>query len=236
MGDDKHYDNEIRQLLTVGQQISTVMGSTTVSPLYMQLFMNQAVDEQRKTTETAVVGWPVEVQRVFRALQKLSISSVTRLYRVSPDYYAWPLYERALGVGAPSPFHLCKTVVMGNTRWRTGDSTPRYVCVVVQYMHTINAQALADEVRAMDGNKVPKKRFNFRLAEGAEEMTGFAHNGVAPVGMAMEIPVILCAAIAELKPPVLWVGAGAVDFKMAMPIDSFVAATACSVCDISVPL
>ncbi|KAJ2400573.1 hypothetical protein GGI23_001953 [Coemansia sp. RSA 2559] len=233
--DEPTPNDTVSELLAVGRQISAVLASPAVSPLYMQHFATQAAEAQTHSAE-----WPMDVHRVCAALKELQLGSATRIYRVAPDYYAWPLYQRALSVCAPSPHHMCKTVVMANTRWRPGDATPQNVCVIVQYTHTIGTQAMADAVRGHYGKEgcvVSRKRFNFRLADEAAAfaMTGFGHNGVAPIGMLQSIPVILSASIAALRPPVLWIGAGDVDFKMAMPVAAFVDATGCLVADISAP-
>ncbi|KAJ1665823.1 hypothetical protein IW140_002904 [Coemansia sp. RSA 1813] len=234
----KSESSQINELLSIGRQISAVLASDTVSALYMQNFADQARLAAIPHAREEKGGWPADVHRVYSALRGLKLQSVTRIYHVEHDYYMWPLYERALSVGAPSPDHMCKTVVMTNTRWRPSDATPQHLCIVVQYTQTISTQVVVDVVRALDKGHTPRKRFNFRLADEdtAYALTGFGHNGVAPIGLANEeVPIMLSAAISALRPPVLWLGAGDIDFKMAMPVDAFVAATGCLVAHISAP-
>ncbi|KAJ1723305.1 hypothetical protein LPJ53_002354 [Coemansia erecta] len=113
---------------------------------------------------------------------------------------------------------------------------------MVQYVHRVDMGRLADYVRNVVGGGggsgvVAKKHFNFRLAdqEWTARMTGFERNGVSPFGARVMWPVVLCEEITRLSPPVLWIGAGHVDYKLAMPVDTFVKATECLIADISVP-
>ncbi|KAJ1827877.1 hypothetical protein LPJ56_001419 [Coemansia sp. RSA 2599] len=131
--------------------------------------------------------------------------------------------------------HMCKSVVMENKRWRPEHPGSRFYCVMVQYLHSVDIGAMADHVRALDGDRIARKHFNFRLSspEATLEMTGYDKNGVSPFGTPVKLPIILCQSIALLQPPVFWIGAGHVDYKLAMPVQSFIDATGCTVADIS---
>ncbi|KAJ2714003.1 hypothetical protein H4R19_001956 [Coemansia spiralis] len=226
-------------LLTVGTGISQLLGSEPVSAQYMAHFVAAA---QRESQGDGRGGWPEAVRRVVAGLQALGLDSVSRIFHVSSDYYSWPLYQRALCMCAPSKEHLCKLVVMENKRWRPSEpcnkwANAQYYCVVVQYVHSVSTGAMVDFVRSLDGNAVAKKHFNFRLANSDTtlELTGFGKNGVSPIGMLRPLPTILCAAVTGLSPPILWLGAGHVDFKLALPVQAFIDNTQCLVADISVP-
>lgn len=71
------------------------------------------------------------------------------------------------------------------------------------------------------GGPTEKKFFNFLLAspevchvlprlnsEDAFALTGFAFNGVCPIGMKVPIPLIVSDRIAQLVPQYLWLGGG----------------------------
>ncbi|KAJ2802918.1 hypothetical protein H4R21_002236 [Coemansia helicoidea] len=230
----------MEELLAVGRGISQLLGSDGVSERYLAHFAALAQRERQDGGRES--GWPAGVRQAARGLEQLGLGAVARIYRVASTYYSWPLAERALCMAAPSPAHLCKLVVLENKRWRPSRSpvrwaNARHYCVVVQYVHSVSTAAMVDFVRALDGNSVAKKHFNFRLAspETALELTGYGRNAVSPIGMLTPLPVILCAAIAGLSPPVLWLGAGHVDYKLALPVQAFVDATQCLVADISVP-
>ncbi|KAJ1732355.1 hypothetical protein LPJ61_002085 [Coemansia biformis] len=131
---------------------------------------------------------------------------------------------------------------MESKRWRptafaNGWENAQYYCAIVQYVHSINTGAMADIVRSLGGSKVAKKHFNYRLTDARTtlELTGFGNNGVSPIGMTHELPAVLCAAIMRLGPPVLWLGAGYVDFERALPMPDFVDTTQCFIADISAP-
>ncbi|KAJ2238418.1 hypothetical protein H4R99_000080 [Coemansia sp. RSA 1722] len=222
------------ELLTISHQISSLLEDNDVSSHYVSYFLHQA---QKETFGASLhPDWPEPVHRVARALADLDISDVSRIYHVASDYYTWPLYQRALCMSVPSTNHMCKSVVMENKRWRPEHPGSRFYCVMVQYLHSIDTGAMADYVRAMDGSKVSRRHFNFRLCspEMSLEMTGYDKNGVSPFGTPVKMPIIVCEGIVGLRPPVFWIGAGHVDYKLAMPVQAFIDATGSSVADISV--
>lgn len=73
---------------------------------------------------------------------------------------------------------------------------------------------------------VSKKNFNLRLApeEESDELSGFEHNAVSPIGFRTEMPIILSHKIAQLNPRVFFVGGGEVDLKLGMLVDEFLKA------------
>ncbi|KAJ1961845.1 hypothetical protein GGI12_003015 [Dipsacomyces acuminosporus] len=232
-------------LLVIGRQISDTLADPQVAALYTAHFLKIAQAESNALpTKQQDEEWPATVAKVVEALRELRLDSVSRVYHVSPDYYSWPLEQRALCMTAPSPSHLCKSVVMENKRWRPSTSdqptstNSRYYCVLVQYVQTVNTNTMTDFVRSLENNRLARKHFNFRLAspDVSLELTGFDNNGVCPIGMNQKIPLVMCESITRLQPPVFWLGAGHVDFKLAMPIQNFIDATSCMVADISVPL
>ncbi|RUS25805.1 YbaK/aminoacyl-tRNA synthetase-associated domain-containing protein [Jimgerdemannia flammicorona] len=111
----------------------------------------------------------------------------------------------------------------------------KYYCVIVQYVASINTQKLMNYVRALNNNLISRKNYNMRLTspENSLALTGFDYGGVSPIGMKQPVPVILSEAIVELQPPVFFLGAGHVDWKIAMPIDDFLKATKCFMADLS---
>ena len=84
-----------------------------------------------------------------------------RFYRVCGDYYSWPLERRRDTLGLPTVTHLCKSVIMENTRWEEFApapaaasalnehsklryvANPRYVLVIVSYAEKLHKEKLA---------------------------------------------------------------------------------------------
>lgn len=176
--------------------------------------------------------------------------------RVPADYYDHPLAWRAAQLGAPSVRHLCKTLTLENTRARepVGPFAPdaraalppaqaaalsRFFLVIVQYTAKFDAEALRKGLVAAAAGAAPGKAFNLRLAseEDSAAVTGYEHNAVTPVGVARAdaAPLILASAIAELNPPLFWMGGGEVDLKLGVDTAQFCAAYGPTVLDITVP-
>ncbi|XP_074559434.1 uncharacterized protein LOC141815383 [Curcuma longa] len=149
--------------------------------------------------------------------------------RVPSDYYDRPLEARRDILEAASVEHLCKSIVLVNTQAPaniTDCSNPnnsKYYVVVIQYAARLNAENIKNFLYNLNENKVPKKKFNMRLAPEEEslKLTGFAHNAVTCIGMEIDIPVILDEAITKLKPNFFWLGGGEVDLKLGIRTSQF---------------
>jgi prolyl-tRNA editing enzyme YbaK/EbsC (Cys-tRNA(Pro) deacylase) len=75
--------------------------------------------------------------------------------------------------------------------------------------------------------RLAKKKFHFQLAndEDSLALSGFGHNAISPVGLLQNLPVIMCSRCAALNPPIIFLGGGHVDVKLALPVQDLVAAT-----------
>jgi prolyl-tRNA editing enzyme YbaK/EbsC (Cys-tRNA(Pro) deacylase) len=74
-----------------------------------------------------------------------------------------------------------------------------------------------------------------RLApeEKSFELTGYKSGGVTPIGLSNpKLPIILSKSITQLNPPLLYLGSGHRDWKVAFPINEFLQATKIFICDI----
>ncbi|KAJ3216791.1 hypothetical protein HDU67_008968 [Dinochytrium kinnereticum] len=146
----------------------------------------------------------------------------------------------SLNGGSPSIDHLCKTIVFENTRHPgDGEFDPKfskYYAVVIQYTGKLNAQKLLNYARDLKEKSLSKKNYNMRVAaeEVSLDITGYDSGGIVPIGMKKQekIPIIMSKEILHLQPPVIWLGAGHVDWKVAFPISSFVASTKCFIGDL----
>ncbi|PKA61082.1 hypothetical protein AXF42_Ash005978 [Apostasia shenzhenica] len=178
---------------------------------------------------SSVAAGDTTESRLSAILRSTGVSKFT-FRRVSADYYDRSLEERKEILGAPSVHHLCKCIVMVNTQASTNVTNCRdrnnskYYIVVVQYIARLNAENIKNFLYALNNQKIPKKRFNMRLApeEESVELTGFVHNAVTCVGMKTDIPVILDEAIAKLQPDFFWLGGGEVDLKLGIRTSEFI--------------
>jgi prolyl-tRNA editing enzyme YbaK/EbsC (Cys-tRNA(Pro) deacylase) len=170
-----------------------------------------------------------EIERRMRELVVSSGLKTAKLARVPSNYYSTPLESRRRVLGAASPHHLTKALVMENKPSESLDNDPlRYVMVLVQYTAKLDP-ALLNKVmkarfKALSGGAEGPKR-DYALCPTGEELTGFQHNGVSPLGCKNldKIAVVLDAKIAALKPSLFWMGGGEVDLKLAMDVNEFVA-------------
>jgi len=155
-----------------------------------------------------------------------------KFVRAPPEYYSQSLEFRMRIVGAASVNHLCKSIVMQNTRAPedlTDCSDPfysKYYMVFVQYTAKLHAEKLHTFVRSLaakTGKSLSKKQVNMRLVpeEVNTALTGFEHNAVAPVGCAVKIPMIVSHRIASLQPEFFWLGGGEVDLKLGLSWSEF---------------
>ncbi|KAI9219460.1 hypothetical protein BC828DRAFT_386128 [Blastocladiella britannica] len=225
------------------QQLEDLYRDPTVAAAYWSAFQTTAaIDAQHQVAHPP--SEPGVARVVAGAANRYSLTRF-RLYHVEPDYYAWSLARRMARLHAPTRDHLCKTLVMQNTRHSAtaasaaqGDpkvTYAKYYMVVVQYTRKLNAQRLLNYARDLAGGKIGKQHFNFRLVdpETSLELTGFDTGGVTPFGVTTEMPIILAAEVAtKLDPGVMWLGAGHVDWKIAVPVREFVKQSACLVADI----
>ncbi|XP_010919525.1 uncharacterized protein [Elaeis guineensis] len=152
--------------------------------------------------------------------------------RVPLDYYDRSLEARREILDAPSIYHLCKSIVMVNTQAPASitdcndRNNSKYYIVVIQYVAKLNAENMKNFLYALNDKKIPKKRFNMRLAPEEEslKLTGYVHNAVTCIGMEADIPVILDEAIAKLDPDFFWLGGGEVDLKLGIRTSQFISA------------
>lgn len=150
--------------------------------------------------------------------------------RVPSDYYNWSLEARRDVLDAASVDHLCKSIVLVNTQAATNvtdcsdPNNSKYYVVVVQYSARFNAETVKNFLYTLNNGKIPKKKFNMRLApeEISAKLTGYVHNGVTCLGMKTDIPVILDEAITKLNPDFFWLGGGEIDLKLGIRTSEFI--------------
>ena len=174
---------------------------------------------------TLPIESPVQ-QKLEKELVEKGITN-HRFVRAPPEYYDRPLEFRMGIVGAASVHHLCKTIVMENTRVEDNEpGVTKYYMVIVQYSAKLHSDKLRNFVRAAHGGKLSKAQVNMRLCpeEISDKLTGFEHNGVSPIGSKTQLPIIMSDRIAKLEPDVFWLGAGEVDLKVGMSAADFIKA------------
>ncbi|PFH33454.1 YbaK/proline-tRNA ligase associated domain-containing protein [Besnoitia besnoiti] len=164
-------------------------------------------------------GAPASTEEKMRAfLTKHGVADFS-IVQVPSHYYGISLEERRAMLNAPSIAHLCKTVVLENTKHIGVDDklNSKYYMVVVQYIRKVNGERVKDlikQVNADRGLKLGNKKLNFNFCRTSAELTGFVYNAITPFASKTEIPVIVDAPLLALQPPLLWLGGGEVDLKL----------------------
>ncbi|KAJ3402515.1 hypothetical protein HDU80_005022 [Chytriomyces hyalinus] len=229
-------DEAMALALAMVASISNVFRLPTIQKSFMDHWT--ATAEKEAQIGDIMRHAPTDVKRVEKGTADLGLRLVARFYQVESDYYSWSYERRMLRMSAPSINHLCKTLFFENTRF-TGNSgdildpqNSKYYAVIVQYVGKLNSAKLTNFVRALSNGT--KKNFNLRVASEAEsdEFTGYKSGGVTPFGMARNVPVIVSKAILDLRPPVLFLGAGHADWKVAVPVQEYLKASKSFVVDL----
>lgn len=96
--------------------------------------------------------------------------------------------------------------------------------MIKQYVAKLHKESMAKVVQSLNSSNLGKKNFNFRLApeEVNDQLSGFEHNAVTPIGMKVKIPIILDKRITELD--FIWLGGGELDVKWGVPVKEFIRA------------
>ncbi|XP_024363905.1 uncharacterized protein [Physcomitrium patens] len=183
--------------------------------------------ERREPAKTPICD--IVEQRLSKLLQAAGASEFV-FKTVPSDYYDRSYEQRRDLLSAASVDHLCKSIVMVNTQAHesvkdcSDRKNSKYYVIVIQYTARLNAEKVKAFVHSLNEGKIPKKRFNLRLApeEESNQLTGFEHNAVTPIGMRTDIPVILSDAIVQLSPRFFWLGGGEVDLKLGTKTDEFI--------------
>ncbi|KAI7896994.1 uncharacterized protein EV154DRAFT_490113 [Mucor mucedo] len=209
-----------------------------ISSLYAAVSTDYMVEWDQECKKQRYTECPDSVKQVEQGARDLGILEKCQIIPVESDYYDWELQQRAFRVNAPSKEHMCKSVVLENTRCTHEDiSDPlysRYYCVITQYVKPVNTQKLLNFCRGLKNKEISKKFYNYRLADSevSFELTGYKSGGVCPVGMKQPIPIILAESITKLEPAVIYLGAGHIDWKLGVPVSSLIHSTNCFVTDL----
>lgn len=112
-------------------------------------------------------------------------------------------------------------------------ATPFYFQLVAK-INVNFLRTLVHELRKPE-DRLSKKRFHFQLADdqASFELSGFGHNAISPIGLKLDIPIIICNRILSLNPPIIYLGGGEVDVKLALPVKDLVQGTNAIVGDIT---
>ncbi|KAI8059196.1 hypothetical protein BC940DRAFT_338370 [Gongronella butleri] len=221
--------------LPVEQQRAFESMIESVNRLFID-YRQEYLDRWPQTCDHSVLeAAPPGVKQVAQGARDLGLLHVSRFVEVEPDYYTWEVQRRSMRVMAPSRAHMCKSLIMENTRCTHMNYDDRlysrYYCI---YDTPVNTQVLLNYARSLNDRAVSKKYYNFRMADESVsyELTGYRTGGVCAVGMKSNVPIILAECIMRLDPPVMYLGSGHVDWKIGLPVQDFINKTSCLVANL----
>jgi len=170
------------------------------------------------------MGTDNDVQKRLRNLCNNIPLPSAKFRRAPSDYYDWKLEQRRDYLEAPHIDYLCKTMIMRNTKTTASDCSDRtnskYYMIVIQYTAKMKKEKLQKIVRFLrpEKERMSKKSVNMRVAspEDGVMLSGYGHNAVTPLGMAVDVPMIVSHRVLEL--PYIWLGGGEVDVKLRISI------------------
>ncbi|CDJ53965.1 YbaK / prolyl-tRNA synthetases associated domain containing protein, putative [Eimeria brunetti] len=150
---------------------------------------------------------------------------IFRLFRINPKAYysVSDLSERLEMLGAASVNQLCKTIVVENTK-QTGPEdrlNSRYYLVVLQYQDKLNGERVKDLIKAENakvGRRLGNKKLNFNFCNSFESLTGFKRNGVTALNPKSKTPVIISIKLFFMQQQIVFLGGGAPDLKLELPL------------------
>jgi prolyl-tRNA editing enzyme YbaK/EbsC (Cys-tRNA(Pro) deacylase) len=180
-----------------------------------------------------------DVKRVKQACIDLKLNSA-KLHKVPTNYYKHTLDGRREILNAPSIHHLCKSMIVENSHCVNDDCSnkknSRFYCIVMQYSSKLSSDKIMRYLRDLNDNQLGKRKFYFRLAyeQDQSKLTGYKFNAVAPIGMLVDVPIIVSKRIVdELQPCKIYLGGGEVDVKLEVDVHEFIRATGALVADVT---
>jgi len=169
---------------------------------YHELLKKMNQIEQKLDERLEVILTPNE-KNVFHGCIN---SGLTKFFlcRTPDNYYDWNLTQRKEYLGAPSENHLCKSLIIENTKCEDKEclsiDNSRFYCIIMQYSTRYFSHKLFKYVRSLKNNSIARKYYHFRFSseEESNKLTGFEHNAISPFGNKINIPIILSNKIALL--------------------------------------
>lgn len=154
---------------------------------------------------------------IVRELQRCAYFS-WRFQTVGDDFYSLDLDVRARDIlGAPSTSHLCKSLLMRNSKCSNADCADRrnakYYLLLFQYDTKLRQQKLQKFVKKMSGKSNKFVKFSLASPEETRALTRFEFNCVSPFGVG-DIPIIISHRIIEEQLKYIWMGSGSLRVKL----------------------
>ena len=97
--------------------------------------------------------------------------------------------------------------------------------VSLQYAARFHGEKLKRYIHKLNGKLgIQYFRLTFAAPDVSEQLSGYDHGSVTPVGIKTSIPIILSHKVTKLVPNFFWMGGGEEELKLGMTVDDFVRA------------
>lgn len=92
----------------------------------------------------------------------------------------------------------------------------------MQYAARFHGEKLKRYLHKLNGKLgIQYFRLTFATPEVSEQLSGYAHGSVTPVGLRTRVPIILSHKITQLSPSFFWMGGGEQDLKLGITVEDF---------------
>lgn len=219
----RRQDDIVDRITILEKKVQCILDVNTGSPEERSRVANRF--SERRRGNRLVPDPHGTVARLEKELEERGVQDVA-FVRAPPEYYEKELEFRRNVLDAPSIHHLCKSIIMENTRMDEEPGIVKYWLVIVQYSSRLDSEILRSCVHSYHKGRISRGKINMRLVseETSYELSGFQKNAVTPVGMKTQLPIVLAQEIVDLDPDEFWIGGGEVDLKLGMTVSDFVKA------------
>ena len=219
-------DEKLKSLNETYDQIEEKLNNLSKKMDHYKVNMEQ--NKIKKNVNVTFTKDDTETTKRLKVLaSKLNLTTV-RFKKVPDNYYNLTLDGRKELLNATSIHHLCKSMIIKNHKYNKSIKNDyynsEYYCVILQYTTKMSSNKINKLILNCNNSKLTKKDVLFTLAgeKESDELSGFKHNAVTPLGMKVSIPILLSKSITTLKPLYIWLGGGEVNQKFIISVNELI--------------
>ena len=216
-----------------GKKLNTIIERINTLPKINKYFFQKTQNPSNPQNPENVKKEKLdEILNILKLKQHLLSQKYTSFHiKLAPNtYYTWTLTQRQNFLQAHSLDHLCKTIILKNTKFENSLKSKfyqKFICVIIQYTKSLNNEKLIKTLKKYQNEnceqKTSRKMYNFRLASEIEnfEVSGFRHNAVMPFLLKKNVLVVMTGRLEGLEGGYFWLGGGHENVKLRVGYQEF---------------